>query len=323
MHSSNGRTGIRSANHAAGLIGLLQLAGAHPTGLVGTLGHNNRTAWFQDNIQAIFQADGPLGMYNRISSLVLAWHFSAASNQARELYDRHHSNDQSGAEHEDVPPWAEHFFCLFEAQQNVPSASAQLAETRNERRMVVSGLTGRQAPLGSNHGRAPAQLRSETSRNVGTGRMRQMVVGDVDVEVMGIGAMDDLMDDFLVEGFDDTANERPACRRRTNNGVCRRNANIDFGAERNDPAARFHHVTRAFASLDALTNAVAQSFSAPSIAPPRTLIEVALDFDRATDMLIRAQERSDTAAIAFYKAIRQQLISEQARIVSGNVHLDE
>ena len=44
------------------------------------------------------------------------------------------------------------------------------------------------------------------------------------------------------------------------------------------------------------------------MAPPRTLIEVALDFDRATDMLIQAQERSDTAAIAFYKAIRQQFI---------------
>ena len=96
-----------------------------------------------------------------------------------------------------------------------------------------------------------------------------------------------------------------------------------LGDGRNDPAAQFHHVTRAFASLDALTNAVAQSFSAPSIAPPRTLIEVALDFDRATDMLIRAQERSDTAAIAFYEAIRQQFISEQARIVSSNVHLDE
>ncbi len=75
-----------------------------------------------------------------------------------------------------------------------------------------------------------------------------MVIGDVYVEVMGDGAMDDLMDDLLVEGFDDTANERPARRRRTNNGVRCRNANIDFGAERNDPAARFHHVTRAFAS---------------------------------------------------------------------------
>ena len=34
-----------------------------------------------------------------------------------------------------------------------------------------------------------------------------MVIGDVDVEVMGDGAMDDLMDDLLVEGFDDTAKE--------------------------------------------------------------------------------------------------------------------
>ena len=55
--------------------------------------------------------------------------------------------------------------------------------------------------------------------------------------MMGDGAMDDLMDDLLVEGFDDTANERPACRCRTNSGVRHRNANIDFGAGRNDPAA--------------------------------------------------------------------------------------
>jgi hypothetical protein len=79
----------------------------------GTLGHNNRTAWFQENIQAIFQADGLLGMYNQVSPLVLLHHFSVASNQARDLYDRHHSNDQSGAEHKDLPPWAGHFFiCL-------------------------------------------------------------------------------------------------------------------------------------------------------------------------------------------------------------------
>ncbi len=66
----------------------------------------------------------------------------------------------------------------------------------------------------------------------------------------------------------------------------RQNANIDFGAGRNDPAARFQLVTRVFSSLDALTNAVAQSFSAPSVAPPCTLIDTALDFDRATNMLI-------------------------------------
>jgi BMFP domain-containing protein YqiC len=82
-------------------------------------------------------------------------------------------------------------------------------------------------------------------------------------------------------------------------------------------------VTQAFASLDALTQAVAQSFSAPSQAPTRSLIDVAIDFDRATEMLIRARERNDTVGIAFYEAIRQQYVDEQAAIVSGNVQQDE
>jgi hypothetical protein len=61
---------------------------------------------------------------------------------------------------------------------------------------------------------------------------------------------------LLVEGLDDTVDEHPVRQCRTNNGVCPRNANIDFGAGRNDPAARFHHLTRAFSLLDALTKAV-------------------------------------------------------------------
>ena len=76
-------------------------------------------------------------------------------------------------------------------------------------------------------------------------------------------------------------------------------------------------MTRAFSSLDALTNAVAESFSAPSVTPPCTLINVALDFDRATNMLVRAWDRDNTVAVEFYKAIRQHYISEQARVVTG------
>jgi hypothetical protein len=82
-------------------------------------------------------------------------------------------------------------------------------------------------------------------------------------------------------------------------------------------------VTRAFSSLDALTNAVAQLFSAPSVAPTRTLIDVALDFDRATDMLVRARDRNNTVAVEFYEAIRQHYISEQSRLVTGNVQPNE
>ncbi len=208
----------------------------------------------------------------------------------------------------------------------MPSASAQAAETRSERRSVVSGLTGRQAPLG-NHpaGQRPVQLRTETSRNAGSARMRQMHIGDVNVEVLGDDAMNARLDEefLLVEGVDDTVDERPARRRRTQNGVRRRNANIDFGAGRNDPAARFQHVTRAFSSLDSLTNAVAQSFSAPSVAPPRSLIDAAIDFERASDMLVRARERNDTIAIEFYEAIRQHYVSEQARFAAGNAQQNE
>jgi hypothetical protein len=38
VFTSNGRTGIWSTNHAIGLIGILQLAGAHKNELIGTLG---------------------------------------------------------------------------------------------------------------------------------------------------------------------------------------------------------------------------------------------------------------------------------------------
>jgi hypothetical protein len=112
----------------------------HPNGLIGTLGYNNQTSWFQDNIDVIFQADGPLGMFNQVSPLVLVWHFSITSSHVRNLYNHQHSIDQSGAAHEDVPPWAHHFFCLFEAQQNMPSASAQVAESTSKRRSVASRL---------------------------------------------------------------------------------------------------------------------------------------------------------------------------------------
>jgi hypothetical protein len=77
------------------------------------------------------------------------------SNQVKEIYDCHHSNDKSRVAHKDVPPWAQQFFCLFEAQQNMPSAFAQAAESRSKRRSVVSGLTGQQAPLVNHQGQCP------------------------------------------------------------------------------------------------------------------------------------------------------------------------
>jgi hypothetical protein len=315
----NGRTGISSANHAAGIIGILQLASGHENGFLGSLGQNSRLAWFQENIEAIFQTGGPLGMFKVVTAPVLARHFGNAQSHAKEFFDRYHSADQSGASHEDVPPWVQHFFRMFETLQNITSASSQAAATRNERRSVVAGVMGRQATLGSHPGNRTVPIRTETARNAGTPRQRQMHMGNFNVEVLGDETMNErlLEDEFLVEGLDDVMEERPARRRRYNSGVRRRNANIDFGPGRNDPAARFQHVTSAFSLLDALTNAVAQSFSAPAAVAPRTLMDVAMDFDRATEMLFRARERNDTIAVNFYEALRQDYIDERERILNS------
>ncbi len=72
-------------------------------------------------------------------------------------------------------------------------------------------------------------------------------------------------------------------------------------------------MAHAFSSLDALTNAVAQSFSAPSVAPTRTLNNVALDFEQATNMLVCARDRNDTLAVQLYELIRQHYMAEQRR----------
>jgi hypothetical protein len=102
------------------------------------------------------------------------------------------------------------------------SVSDQAAVDRSERQSLVAGLTGRQAPLGSyTTGQHPVQLRSETSRNIGTPRMRQMHMGDVNVEVLGEETMNERLDEefFLVEGIHDAIEERPARRRQMNSGV--------------------------------------------------------------------------------------------------------
>ncbi len=82
-------------------------------------------------------------------------------------------------------------------------------------------------------------------------------------------------------------------------------------------------MTRAFSLLDALTNAVAQSFSSPSVAAPRILINVAVDFDHASNMLVWAWDRNDTVAMEFYEVMRQHYISEQARLLNSNVQQNE
>ncbi len=97
---------ILSSAHATALTGILQLAGGHQDGIVGSLGHGNRTQWIRDNIHRLFETDGPLSGFTRVSEQVLRRHLFSAQQAARTYYRQDHSNDQSGARHEDIPEWA-------------------------------------------------------------------------------------------------------------------------------------------------------------------------------------------------------------------------
>ena len=304
---NQGETEIRSADHATALIGLIQLGAGHEDGISGAFGHNNRSAWFRANTEALFREDGPLGRYVAVSARVLMRHVGRAQILARSIYDRDHSNEQSGAGQEDIPEWARQFFEVFHAQENHIPANVQAAAARDERRSVVASLVGAQAPLGVRGG-GRAQLRTETSRNNDAPRMRQQVVGTVDSEVV---ILDHEEDDDLVEGFDDIGRRRAAPRRR--NGTYRRNVHAGrFSPENNDPSSRFHAITSGFASLEVLTRAVAEA-----IANPRTrqMIDVAREYQEASRMLASATQEHERA---FYNSILERLNEELSMMSPGS-----
>ena len=119
-----GGTAIRSSEHATALIGLLQLAGGHPDGIVGSLGYGNRNQWLTTNTAVVFQDGGPLEAFTPVTQSVLQRHIRTAEQLAQSIFTRDHSNDTTGTAHEDIPLWVREFFRLFEAQRNVQNASA-------------------------------------------------------------------------------------------------------------------------------------------------------------------------------------------------------
>lgn len=300
-------TEIRSADHATALIGLIQLGAGHEDGISGAFGHNNRSAWFRANTEALFREDGPLGRYVAVSARVLMRHVGRAQLLARSIYDRDHSNEQSGAGQEDVPEWARRFFEVFQAQENQIPANVQAAVARNERRSVAASLVGAQAPLGFQGGRA--QLRTETSRNNDAPRMRQQVVGQVNSEVV---VLDHGEEDDLVEGFDDIGHRRAAPRRR--NGVFHRNIHAGrFCPQNNDPSSRFAAITSGYASLEALTRAVIEAVSNPR--QSRQMIDVAREYQEASRMLASATQDHERA---FFNSILERLNQELSTMSPGS-----
>ena len=66
-------------------MGLLHLAAGHEGGLHGSLGHNNRARWVQENINALFTPSGPLVRFHPVSAAVMQYHVGNAQAAARVL----------------------------------------------------------------------------------------------------------------------------------------------------------------------------------------------------------------------------------------------
>jgi hypothetical protein len=156
------RTGIRDSACATALVGILQLAKAHPQGFAGSIAHSVNGAWFTANVDILFQDNGPLGTFNPIRPQMLMGHFGVAMHQAKDYFNQGHSSKQSGVGKEAIPVWACHFFWFFNAMESTPSASAQATELATNRHIVVNSIMGQQAPLGPHQVDQHVQLRTKT-----------------------------------------------------------------------------------------------------------------------------------------------------------------
>ena len=249
------------------------------------------------NIGIIFSSEGPLGGFIQIVVNRFQRHFAAAERLVKTLYLRDHLNDQTGADHEEIPPWACSFFVLFDT----PTRSGQAAQDRDQRRTTVTNLIGRQAPLGT-RGNGPATLRTKTLRNNGSREMRQQVIGGVDVErtdAKNDQAPPSPLND-LAEGSGDVEQRVPAPRRRFGNGTRRTNVHLThlnpgFDATNNDPGMRFGHLSGAYGSLSKVAAAITSSLNALVPAPPvprRNIIDVARDHREINNFLTGTVDES-------------------------------
>lgn len=294
--ATNG-TELRSPGHATGLTGILQLGSAHQDGIIGAFGHNNKTRWFLDNIDAIFADDGPLRAYLRINARTLMRHFSEAQQLARSIYTQDHSNEPTGRGHEDIPQWTALFFRLFEAMQNQETSNSRAAAAREENRPIVRGIIGAQAPLGE-EGDGPVQLRTETSPNVGQRGMRQREIGNVNAERV-----------THMEGRDDAVRRNPVPSQRHTTGTHHRNVHVapGFDPDTNAPSERYGQVMLGFGSMNAAIDTFSRFMDAPLPLPARELIDIARDYREINQMLGNATTDNERQ---FFISVRDALVTE-------------
>lgn len=174
------------------------------------------------------------------------------------MYNRDHSNHQSGSGQEDIPYWARLFFRVFDGMQAQETANQRNARI-HERSVVVASIVGRQAPLGSTADNGPVQLRNEISSNIGS-EVAQRFIGNVSTECIELQNGASQVVSPSMEGRDDTIRRNRGPSRQTTNGIRRRNvrnaSELNFipGANTNDPSTRFEHITRGYEAVERLLN---------------------------------------------------------------------
>ncbi len=142
-------------------------------------------------------------------------------------------------------------------------------------------------------------------------RMRQQIIGEVNSERLHAGHDEG----DLVEGRDDVGRRHAAPRCRLLHGVHHRNIHLGFSPESNNPSSRFHDIQRGYASLDSLTQAVAQSFSSTTQGPPRQIIDIAREYQEAKQMLASGTEEKDRT---FYNSVLSGLSRELISMTSAH-----
>lgn len=290
-------TAIKNSAMSQALISILQIASGNPQGLSGALGHGHRTNWINDNLNGLFGPDGPLAAYKTVSAAIFAKHLRKAEKLAKSYYQRDHSNDPTGSQQEDVPAWATAFYPLFDGSSAQEASNRQAQESRERMRGVTRSLIGAQAPLGV-EGQGVASLRTETSANQGAPVERQQYIGRVSVQ--RVDEYDN--HEMLQEGVDDSENREPAGSQRSGNynrfnanRTRRRNVGAPFGADHNDPSARFAPLNEAYSSMRDLNQTIREAIATQRVSPPPPRPEIAFsdDYSRIAQMRDAATTEED------------------------------
>ena len=129
-------------------------------------------------MDALFDT-GPLHNFQHTTVDRLMMHFWEAQSLAQAIYNRDHSNDQTGATQESIPEWVQIFSRLQSLQNDAPSRPANSSRTRVVQNSIVASLACCQAPLGY-QGDGPVELRNKTSWNIGNPSIQ--VIGEVSQE---------------------------------------------------------------------------------------------------------------------------------------------